>query len=117
MMMAARKTDAKAEKAVSPAVEDAGVTATEPGEIVVPESVPGVDTGVPAENAPDPLRGITGQPAENPDPTPDVHSDPPPAEGLTPEDEVREEHIRRKMTGAEGGSVGELLERKVEAAQ
>ena len=93
------------------------MTKTDPGEIVVPESVPGVDTGKPAENAPDPLRGITGQPAENPDPTPDVHSDPPPGEGLTPEDELREEHIRRKMAAGEGGTIPELLERKAEAAQ
>lgn len=102
---------------VSEPVERAGVTRTAPGEVVVPESVPGADTGAPAENAPDPLRGITGQPRENEDPTPDAHADPPPGEGLTPEDELREEHIRRKLSAGGAGTVPEILEARVEAAR
>lgn len=105
---------------VSEPVERAGVTPTAPGEVVVPEGVPGADTGAPAENAPDPLRGIiadTEGDREAAADAPDAHADPPPGEGLTPEDEVREEHIRRKMSAGGAGTVPELLEARVEAAR
>ena len=117
------ENDEQAESPVSPAVEGAGVTPTKPGEIVPPESVPGVKTGAPAEGAPDPLRGIVapplgGTPAdrEPEDDAPDAHADPPPGEGLTPEDELREEHIRRKLA-AQGGTPEELVRGRLETAQ
>jgi hypothetical protein len=124
--MPARKSDngdtgSPLESPISPAVEKAGVTPTKPGEIVPPvppESVPGVKTGTPAEGAPDPLRGIVAPPADRDakDTTPDAHADPPPGEGLTPEDELREEHIRRKMA-SQGGTPEELVRGRLETAQ
>ena len=83
-----------------------------------PESVPGVKTGTAAEAAPDPLRGIVAPPAGRApkDDTPDTHADPPAGEGPTPEDDQREEHIRRKVA-EQGGTPEELVRGRLETAQ